>query len=95
MNYFIAFYCHWKTNASNIEGVTLVESRLKEVGSFGYKQGGTDTDVKVRMGKPRAAFLQLENIWNSIIPLWNQCFSTVQKFGGYVKIRYIPLSTAA
>lgn len=51
MNYFIAFHCHWKTNASNIEGVTLVESRLEEVGSFGYKQGGTDTDVKVRMGK--------------------------------------------
>lgn len=73
----------------------LPESRLEEVCSFGYKQGGTDTDAKVRMGKPRAAFLQLENIWNSIIPLWNQCFSTVQHLGGYVKIRYIPLSAAS
>ncbi len=27
--------------------------------------GGTDADVKARIGKARAAFIQLNNIWNS------------------------------
>ena len=30
------------------------------------KQGGTDVDVKARIGKARGAFMQLENIWSSI-----------------------------
>lgn len=86
MNYFIAFHCHWKINAANIEGVTLVESRLEEVGSFGYKQGGTDTDVKVRMGKPRAAeHLELNNSNGELVFLysaksWRVCKDKIQTF---------------
>ncbi|VDP72734.1 unnamed protein product [Schistosoma curassoni] len=29
------------------------------------EQGGSDTDVKARIGKPNVTFLQLKNIWNS------------------------------
>ncbi|VDP39464.1 unnamed protein product [Schistosoma margrebowiei] len=42
-----------------------------DVGSFTYmgsifdEQGGSDADVKARIGKARVAFLQLKNIWNS------------------------------
>ena len=42
---------------------------LEEVDSFVYlgsmvdKQGGTDADVKIRIGKARAAFQQLKNVW--------------------------------
>ncbi|VDP51538.1 unnamed protein product [Schistosoma margrebowiei] len=28
------------------------------------EQGGSDADVKARIGKARAAYLQLRNIWN-------------------------------
>lgn len=35
------------------------------LGSVIDKQGGTDADVKSRIGKARAAFLQLRNIWSS------------------------------
>ncbi len=44
---------------------------LEEVDDFTYlcsivnKQGGTDADVKARIGKARKAFLQLKNIWSS------------------------------
>ena len=35
------------------------------MGSVVDKMGGTDADVKARIGKARAAFLQLKNVWNS------------------------------
>ncbi|VDP24076.1 unnamed protein product [Schistosoma margrebowiei] len=35
------------------------------MGSIIDEQEGSDTDVKVRIGKARDAFLQLKNIWNS------------------------------
>ena len=44
---------------------------LEEVEIFTYlgsnvdKSGGTDADVRVRIGKGRAAFNQLKNIWHS------------------------------
>ncbi|VDP47495.1 unnamed protein product [Schistosoma margrebowiei] len=44
---------------------------LEDVESFTYlgsiidEQGGSDADVKARIGKARTAFLQLKNIWNS------------------------------
>ncbi|VDO72071.1 unnamed protein product [Schistosoma margrebowiei] len=44
---------------------------LKDVESFTYlgsvidEQGGSDADVKARIGKARAAFPQLKSIWNS------------------------------
>ncbi|VDP30749.1 unnamed protein product [Schistosoma margrebowiei] len=44
---------------------------MEDVESFTYlgsiidEQGGSDADVKARIGKARTAFLQLKNIWNS------------------------------
>ncbi|VDP56926.1 unnamed protein product [Schistosoma margrebowiei] len=35
------------------------------LGSIIDEQGGSDADVKARIGKARTAFLQLKNIWNS------------------------------
>ena len=49
----------------------LVESLSGEVESFVYlgsmvnQQGGTDRDVTARIGKARAAFVMLKNIWTS------------------------------
>lgn len=51
--------------------ITLEGESLEEVESFTYlgsvadKLGGTDADVKVRIGKARAAFHQLRNVWRS------------------------------
>ena len=51
--------------------ISLEGEALEEVDNFTYlgsimdKQGGTDADVKVRIGKARAAFNQLKNIWKS------------------------------
>ena len=62
-----------KVNTSSTEPITLEGSPLEEVESFTYlgsvidKQGGTDADVKARIGKARTAFLQLKNIWSSRI----------------------------
>ncbi|VDO41715.1 unnamed protein product [Schistosoma margrebowiei] len=58
-----------KTENSN--PITLDGETLKDVKSFTYlgsiidEQGGSDTDVKARIGKARVTFLQLNNIWNS------------------------------
>ncbi|VDP68575.1 unnamed protein product [Schistosoma mattheei] len=35
------------------------------MGSIIDEHGGSDADVKARIGKVRAACLQLKNIWNS------------------------------
>ncbi|VDP59445.1 unnamed protein product, partial [Schistosoma curassoni] len=51
--------------------ITIDEEDLEDVktftnlGSIIDEQGGSDADVKVRIGKARAAYLQLKNIWNS------------------------------
>ena len=57
---------------SNFEGPVIIENKaLEEVDSFRYlgsvvdKLGGTDEDVRIRIGRARAAFLQLKNIWSS------------------------------
>ena len=60
-----------KVNNNNTTPVTLAGEALEEVESFTYlgsvvdKLGGTDADVKVRIGKARAAFHQLRNVWKS------------------------------
>ena len=60
-----------KCNTENTNPITLDGETLEEVETFKYlgsivdKQGGSDADVKARIGKARAAFLQLKNIWNS------------------------------
>ncbi|VDP45024.1 unnamed protein product [Schistosoma margrebowiei] len=53
-------------NPINLDGETLenVES-FTYLGSIIDEQGGSDADVKVRIGKASAALLQLENTWNS------------------------------
>ena len=60
-----------KVNASSTEAVKLGDNNLEEVETFTYlgsvvnQQGGTDADVKTRIGKARASFLALKNIWRS------------------------------
>jgi len=60
-----------KINTTITEQFRLDDDLLEEVNSFTYLgsvvdiQGGTEADVKVRIGKARAVFLQLKNIWSS------------------------------
>ncbi|VDP26513.1 unnamed protein product [Schistosoma margrebowiei] len=60
-----------KFKAENNNPITLDGETLENVESFTYlgsiidEQGGSDADVKVRIGKAKTAFLQLKNIWNS------------------------------
>ncbi|VDO97832.1 unnamed protein product [Schistosoma curassoni] len=57
-----------KFKAENINPITLDGETLEDVESFTYlgsiidEQGGSDADIKARIGKARAAFLQLKNI---------------------------------
>ncbi|VDO70211.1 unnamed protein product [Schistosoma margrebowiei] len=57
-------------------------------GSIIDEQGGSDADVKGRVGKVRAAFLQLKNIWNSKqlstnikVKIFNTIVKTVLLYG--------------
>ncbi|VDO54677.1 unnamed protein product [Schistosoma margrebowiei] len=51
--------------------ITIDGEHLEDVKTFTYlgsiidEHGGSDSDVKVRIEKARAAYLQLKNIWNS------------------------------
>ncbi|VDO89009.1 unnamed protein product [Schistosoma margrebowiei] len=60
-----------KFKTKNNNPITLDGETLENVQSFTYlgsiidEQGGSDADVKARIGKARTAFLQLKNIWNS------------------------------
>ncbi|VDP28338.1 unnamed protein product [Schistosoma margrebowiei] len=51
--------------------ITIDGEDLEDVKTFTYlgsiidEQGGSDTDVKAWIGKARAAYLKLKNIWNS------------------------------
>ncbi|VDO84776.1 unnamed protein product [Schistosoma margrebowiei] len=60
-----------KFKAENSSSITLDGKTLEDVESFTYlgstvdEQGGSDANVKARIGKARTAFLQLKNIWNS------------------------------
>ncbi|KAH9595657.1 Laminin subunit gamma-1 [Schistosoma haematobium] len=60
-----------KYNTENTNPITLDGETLEDVESFTYlgsiidEQGGSDTDVKVRIGEARAALLQMKNIWHS------------------------------
>ncbi|VDP17898.1 unnamed protein product [Schistosoma margrebowiei] len=60
-----------KFKAENGDPITLDGETLQDVESFTYlgsmidEQGGSDADVKARIGKVMATFLQLKNIWNS------------------------------
>ncbi|VDO52637.1 unnamed protein product [Schistosoma margrebowiei] len=58
-------------SASNSSTITLDGETLEYVESSIYlgsiidEQGGSDADLNARIGKARAAFLQLKNMWNS------------------------------
>jgi hypothetical protein len=57
-----------KVNAASTTPIKLEGEALEEVESFTYlgsivdKQGGTNADVKTRIGTARAAFLQLKEV---------------------------------
>ena len=60
-----------RVNSANTAPIMLEGEALEEVEEFTYlgsivnKQGGTDADVRVRIGKARVAYLQLKNIWSA------------------------------
>ena len=60
-----------RINATASTPVTIKGEPIKEVESFVYlgsivdRQGGTDQDVKARIGKARGAFIMLKSIWAS------------------------------
>lgn len=60
-----------KVDAADTAPIKLEDEALEEVESFTYlgsifdKQGGTDADVRVRIGKARTAFQQWKKGWNS------------------------------
>ncbi|VDP32478.1 unnamed protein product [Schistosoma curassoni] len=54
------------TNPVTIDGEDLEDVKtFTYLGSIIDEQGGSDGDVKARIGKARTAYLQLRNIWNS------------------------------
>ena len=60
-----------RANTKKQDPIRLNDDPLEEVEKFTYlgstvdRQGGTDADVKARIGKARIAFRQLKNIWTS------------------------------
>ncbi|VDP02554.1 unnamed protein product [Schistosoma margrebowiei] len=58
-------------NTTCTNPITIDGEDLEDVKTFTYlssiidEQGGSDADVKARIGKARAAYLRLRNIWNS------------------------------
>ncbi|KAH9584422.1 hypothetical protein MS3_00006030, partial [Schistosoma haematobium] len=58
-------------NTTYANPVTIDGEDLEDVKTFTYlcsnvdEHGGSDADVKARIGKARTAYLQLKNIWNS------------------------------
>ncbi|CAM4456566.1 unnamed protein product [Leuciscus chuanchicus] len=60
-----------KVNPADTAPIKLEDEVLEEAEIFTYlssvvdKQGGTDADVRVRIGKARTAFQQLKKVWDS------------------------------
>ncbi|VDP22663.1 unnamed protein product [Schistosoma margrebowiei] len=58
-------------NTACTDPITIDGKDMEDVKTFTYlgsiidEQGGSDADVKARIGKARTAYLQLRNIWNS------------------------------
>ncbi|VDP00251.1 unnamed protein product [Schistosoma margrebowiei] len=57
-------------NTACTSRVTLDGETLEDIKTFTYlgsidEHGGSDADVKARIGKARAVYLQVKNIWNS------------------------------
>ena len=60
-----------KINTGNEDTITVEEKPVEAVESFTYlgsivdQKGGTESDVKSRIGKARAAFIILKKLWQS------------------------------
>ena len=60
-----------RANTPNEDPIQLEQERLEDVDSFTYlgsvvdQQGGSDADIKARLGKARTAFIQLKNVLSS------------------------------
>ncbi|VDP38418.1 unnamed protein product [Schistosoma margrebowiei] len=58
-------------NTACTNPITIDEEDLEDVKTFTYlgriidEHSGSDADVNARIGKARAAYLQLSNVWNS------------------------------
>ncbi|VDO62523.1 unnamed protein product [Schistosoma margrebowiei] len=61
----------FRYNTACINPITIAREDLEDVKTFTYlgsiidECGESDADVKARIGKARAAYLQLRNVWNS------------------------------
>ncbi|VDO75579.1 unnamed protein product [Schistosoma margrebowiei] len=61
----------FRYNTARTNSITIDGEDLENVKTFTYlssiidEQGGSHADVKARIGKARAAYLQMRNIWNS------------------------------
>ncbi|VDP27737.1 unnamed protein product [Schistosoma curassoni] len=54
------------TNPTTIDGEDLEDVKtFTYLGSIIYEHAGSDVDVEARIGKAKAVYLQLKNIWNS------------------------------
>ncbi|VDP69080.1 unnamed protein product [Schistosoma curassoni] len=83
----------WIMKTSTSEACTnpiTIDGDLEDVKTFTYlgsvidEHGGSDADVKVRIGKARTAYLQSKNIWNSKQLSTNtkvRIFNTVLMYG--------------
>ncbi|VDP73307.1 unnamed protein product [Schistosoma curassoni] len=60
-----------KYNTENTKPITLDEEAVEQVESFTFlgsitdERGGSDVDIKARIGKASTLLLQLKNIWKS------------------------------
>ena len=58
-------------NCGNDVNITTPNGRIEQVRAFNYlgsnlnESGGTEEDIKIRIGKAHAAFISLQNIWRS------------------------------
>ncbi|VDP78296.1 unnamed protein product [Schistosoma mattheei] len=81
-------------NTACTNPITLDGENLEDVKTFTYsgsiidEQGGSDADVKARISKARAAYLQLRNIWiskqlstNTKVRIFNTNVKTVLLYG--------------
>ncbi|VDP47093.1 unnamed protein product [Schistosoma margrebowiei] len=81
-------------NTACTNQITIDEEHLEDAKTFTYlgsiigESGGSDADVKARIGKARAAYLQLRNIWkskqlstNTKIRIFNTNVKTVLLYG--------------
>ncbi|VDO88438.1 unnamed protein product [Schistosoma margrebowiei] len=77
------------TNPITIDGEDLEDVKpFTDLGSIIDEHGGSDADVKARIGKARAAYLQLRNIWNS-----KQLSTNTKKIVIHLNIYHMNIST--